>query len=132
MKYIFSFILFLITSYCYPQISYDGGNSYFQEIIVTHDNTDVCFMRESVDFRRWGNWMQRPPRDSDAQIFKPKYLTHDYVEGIIGKEMIEWLNKRPRISGYYNFTKNKKYDWEKFGGESYGTYSKPILFRVEQ
>lgn len=101
-----------------------GNQYFFQEVIVNHNGEDVCFLRESVDCKRWMAWMRKPPRDSDVQIFKPKYYANSNVERIVGKGIIEWLNNRPRISGYYNFTNNPNYDWKKFGGEDYGTYNK--------
>lgn len=101
-----------------------GNQFFFQEIVVQNDDGVFCFMRESVDCKRWTAWMKKPPRDSNAQIFKPKYYSNSNVERIVGRGLIEWLNNRPRISGYYNFTDNPNYDWEKFGGEDYGTYNK--------
>ena len=101
----------------------NGGNNYFQEVVVTHNDTDKCFFRESIGFKKWSNWIQKPPRDSNAQIFKPKHLNRQLVEDIIGEDLARWLDERTRTSGYYNFTTNSKYDWKKFGGEHYGTYN---------
>ena len=36
---------------------------------------------------------------------------------------------KKNISGYYNFTGNKNYDWKNFGGDTFGTYS---YVRIEQ
>ena len=108
--------------------------NFFQEVVMPYGDIDYCFRRESVDCKHWSEWINKPAWDNrkDAQTYKPRRVDQKVVCKMLGSAL-SWLNSRPRISGYYNFSTNYNYDWPKFGGEHYGTYVKErVTFRVYQ
>lgn len=124
MKYIlFIFIIFT------PSVV----NAFFQEIVITYNEVDYAFMRESEDCVHWGYWYLKPPRDQTVKprSYKPRKVSNEIVWEMCGPAVIKFLENRPKVSGYYNFTDNKNYDWKKFAGDDYGTYSKKITVRIE-
>jgi len=100
---------------------------YKQEVVVTHKNNDYCFYRYSYDCKNWGDWVNKPPWNMlkyTYQIYKPQPVNQKIVSTMLGSVILDWLQNRPKVSGYYNFTTNPAYDWKNYGGDNYGTYSK--------
>jgi len=115
----------------------NGGNGLFQEVAITYKGKDYSFHRQSSDYRykplHWGEWEQWPMnrKDQKARMFPTGGLNPNLdqreVSKMMGPAMLKWLDEQQTVSGYYNFTGNPLYDWESFGGDSYGTYSKKKL-----
>lgn len=106
----------------------------FQSVIITSKDRIYCFYRRQVD-NEWQNWQEWPVHVYDRSIppksFKPKRVSQDGVEDIFGKELSDWLDSQRSVSGYYNFSNNKRYDWKEFVGYNYGTYThKRLRFKV--
>ena len=102
----------------------DGGQTFAQTITVKDQGAIKAFRRESVDCINWGDWIEWAPVRSDekGKVFTPREVNQDVTNKIIGIHILKWLSKRPKTSGHYNFSGNKNYDWEKYGGDKYGTW----------
>jgi hypothetical protein len=120
-----------------PTLSNGGNNGLFQEVAITYKGKDYSFHRHSSDYRykplHWGKWEQWPMnrKDQNSRSFPIGGLNPNLdqreVSKMMGPAMLKWLDEQQTVSGYYNFTNNPMYDWENFGGDSYGTYSKKKL-----
>lgn len=115
----------------------NGGNGLFQEIAITYQGNDYCFHRTSSDYRykplHWGKWEQWPMnrKDQESRSFpiggiNPN-LDQRKVSAMLGPAMLQFLDEQQSVSSYYNFTNNPMYDWQSFGGTTYGTFTKRRL-----
>jgi hypothetical protein len=99
----------------------------FQRVQIEHEGVVRQFSRHMGENDRWSIWEEWPAMDmrQDAHTFKPRTVDQKDVEKVLGV-LNRWLDERGRtvgVSGYYNFTRNPIYDWKKFAGDSYGTYT---------
>lgn len=97
-----------------------------QTVLINHSGTIKAFRRERLD-KTWGEWIEWAPRRSDekSKIFKPRAVNQAATTKLIGKDVLRWLSKRPPVSGHYNFSGNKNYDWKRFAGDRFGTWMQP-------
>lgn len=104
----------------------------FQRVQIEHNGIVRQFERSMKDKDGWKEWEEWPAMDMRqvAYRFVPQAVHQNEVDKVLGP-ISKWLDERGcevRVSGYYNFTNNSIYDWQKFAGDNYGTYTKTGLF----
>ena len=137
-------IIAILCVLCMVSISYgqklqNVPSGIFQQVIVTHNTITYLFRRSMIN-HQWSDWEQWPlyviDNTQKPKSFCPIKVKQKTVNNIIGKQLLAWLHERAydvRVSGHYNFSKYKKYDWEKFAGDHCGTYNKKIrVYRTSE
>ena len=118
-------VLCMITmvAICDGQELQEAPTGISQTVTIKDQGNIRAFRRERLE-ANWSEWIEWAPKRSDekSKIFKPREVNQEVVNKIIGKDILKWLSKRPSVSGHYNFSGNKNYDWKNFGGDKFGTW----------
>lgn len=108
----------------------------FQRVQIEHKGVVRQFDRHMGQNDEWTIWEEWPAMDmrQNAHTFRPRAVDQKEVAKVLGP-LNKWLDERGRsvrVSGYYNFTDNPIYDWRRFAGDTYGTYTKERIKLTNQ
>lgn len=127
--YLIMFVIVLFTgAFCQAEKIIPRNSFCFQEVVVVKDGRVRSFCREGV--RRYGAWYEQTPIPwGEVKKFygrKSWVVPQDEVREAMAPAVYDLFQRRDEVivSGYYNLSGDKRYDWTQFGGDRYGTFSR--------